>query len=672
MFYGFSEAGRAKCTTWIRDIGYDGSRTPRSGWITLPQHVRLHDAVALLRQAPSPIRTARPDELDAAITHWLADPSSVPPMASSRDVAAWRDLIDPETVSWRAVPFAPVKGAAFTFVDLFAGIGGFRLAMQRLGGKCVFSSEWNGSARETYYSNFGEVPYGDIAQFTTGLDEVDGFLSGAIPDHDVLCGGFPCQPFSLAGVSARNSLGRSHGFACETQGTAFFHIAQIIRAKRPRAVILENVRNFESHDHGRTLDVVKHVLGDPPVGNDAGLGYHLVPPFLLNSSTLVPQRRVRLFIVAFREAADAQSFTVPQLQGAEIPLRSIIDTGVTPEYTISDRLWQSHIARSIRNRAAGKGFVTGEADLDRPARTLVSRYGKDGKECLVPQGEGRNPRMLTPDECRQLMGFPSNYVLPRSRSAAYRQFGNSVVVPVVERVGESAVSTWIPVTDIPRHVDMIRQHLLQWGEQNFQRFAWRTCDDPWHALLAEVLLVRTRAPKVEEVWRELVCRWPSPRDLAEAPPDELADVVRSLGLTARFRQLQALAAAVTEGIPDSHAELMALPGVGDYVAAAYRSLRLAQCDVMLDANIVRWLCRLNGWECGPDARREARVIKAAERLTPTQDHRSYNYSALDFAMQVCLSKQPRCEACALNDICRFAALTSRAAAERPEMVVDLG
>lgn len=649
-----------------------GADPPRSGWSTLVQQVRLHDAVAKLRQAPSPMRTTRPDELDAAITHWLADPSAVPPMASGRDVAAWRDIIDPETISWSEVPFAPVQEATFTFVDLFAGIGGFRLAMQGLGGRCVFSSEWNSSARETYYSNFGEVPYGDIAQFTTGPDEVGGFSSGAIPDHDVLCGGFPCQPFSLAGVSARNSLGRSHGFACETQGTAFFHIAQIIRAKRPRAVILENVRNFESHDHGRTLDMVKRVLGGPPVGSDPGLGYHLVPPFLLNSSTLVPQRRVRLFIVAFREAADAQLFTVPQLKGAEIPLRSIIDAGVLPEYTISDRLWQGHLARSIRNRAAGKGFVTGEADLDRPARTLVSRYGKDGKECLIPQGEDRNPRMLTPDECRQLMGFPREYVLPKSRSAAYRQFGNAVVVPVVERVGEAALSTWIPITDMPWHVERIRQHVLQWGEQHFQSFAWRTCDDPWHALLAEVLLVRTHAPKVEQVWCELVSRWPSPHDLAEAPPEELAAVVRSLGLTARFRQLQALAAAVTDGIPTSHAELTALPGVGDYVAAAYRSLRLSQCDVMLDANIVRWLCRLNGWEYGPEARRETRVIKAAERLTPTQDHCRYNYSALDFAMQVCLSRQPRCEACELSEICRFAALTLRAAAERPEMVVDMG
>jgi len=614
----------------------------------------MHDALMQLRQVECSMRANRPDELDAAITHWLARPDCVPPMASSEDVSAWRSAIDPKHLSWHGVPFAPPHEPAFTFIDLFAGIGGFRLALQPLGGRCVFSSEWNAPARDTYYSNFGEVPYGDISQFAP-IGAEDGALTvTAIPDHDVLCGGFPCQPFSRAGVSARKALGRKDGFACETQGTAFFHVAQIIKAKRPRAVILENVRNFIAHDSGRTLEIVREVFGNRPNAPEPGLGYHLIDPFLLDSSSLVPQRRVRLFFVAFREESDYLRFTAPRLGGPKRPLRDILESEAPPEYTISDRLWAGHIARSARNRAAGKGFVTGEADVDRPANTLVSRYYKDGKECLVPQGDGRNPRKLTPNECRKLMGFPEGYVLPDARTPAYRQLGNAVVVPVVEAVGNEVLSTWVPVTQLPRHRESIRQRIVSWGRSHYQEFPWRSTDDSWHALLAEVLLTRTRASTVSVVWQALVERWPTAAEMAGAATESVAAAVRPLGLTGRIARLQALAVAVAQGIPQSHSELAELPGVGDYVAAAYRSFHLNQRDVLLDANIVRWLCRLNGWDYHGESRRDARVVEAASSLTPPRAHRRYNYSALDFTMQVCIADRPHCTTCVLRDLCRYA------------------
>jgi DNA (cytosine-5)-methyltransferase 1 len=539
-----------------------------------------------------------------------------------------------------------------------------------LGGKCVFSSEWNASARETYYANFGEIPYGDIGQFSAHGANAGSLTVDSIPDHDLLCGGFPCQPFSLAGVSARNSLGRKHGFACETQGTAFFHIAHIIKAKQPRAVVLENVRNFAAHDGGQTLRIAQRVFTNPPDAPDPGLGYHLVEPFFLNASSLVAQRRVRLFLVAFKNRADYDAFRRPQLDGPEIPLSRALDHEAPPEFTISDRLWQGHVTRSARNRAAGKGFVAGEADLNRPANTLVSRYGKDGKECLVPQGEGRNPRKLTPSECRRLMGFPDEYELPSSRAAAYRQFGNAVVVPVIEAVGGSVLSTWLPTSDLPRNRALIRERIMRWGREHYQDFAWRSTSDPWGALLAEVLLTRTRATTVARVWPAMMDCWSTPLALSQATTESVAVIVRPLGLTKRIARLQALAQAVVDGIPTSHSELAQLPGVGDYVSAAYRSLHLNQYDVLLDANIVRWLCRLNGWTYHGESRREERIIEAADRLTPPRAHRRYNYSALDFTMQVCLADKPRCATCALSDLCRYALRQESAAVEDSEPVAD--
>ncbi len=313
------------------------------------------------------------------------------------------------------VPFPPPEKPKFTFIDLFAGVGGFRLAMQGIGGKCVFSSEWDTSAQSTYVANYGEQPYGDIRSPLT---------KNCIPQHfDVLCAGFPCQPFSLAGVSARNAAHRAHGFKDETQGTLFFDVLQIIRQRRPLVVFLENVKNLVNHDTGRTFDVIRRSIERE--------GYSFAYK-LIDASPLVPQKRVRCYMVCIRGGA---KFVFPEIKGSPLPLKSILERNVPDSFTISDNLWAGHQRRTKNNLARGAGFTAFTANLDEPSHTLVARYYKDGKECLIPQN-GRNPRMLTPRECARLQGFPENFILPVSRSVAYKQMGNSVAVPVLCRIAE--------------------------------------------------------------------------------------------------------------------------------------------------------------------------------------------------------------------------------------------
>ena len=317
------------------------------------------------------------------------------------------------------VPFPPPEHPKFTFIDLFAGVGGFRLAMQAYGGKCVFSSEWDEAAQDTYYRNYGDRPYGDITKDAT---------KAAIPSvFDVLCAGFPCQPFSLAGVSARVSLNKKHGFADKTQGTLFFDIIQIVRKHRPKVLFLENVRNLVNHDGGRTFSVIKETI------ESEGYSFNYR---VIDASPLVPQKRLRCYMVCVRNGG---SFVFPDITGAPLPLRSILEKEVSEQFTISDNLWAGHQRRTKRNLARGTGFTAFTANLDEPSHTLVARYYKDGKECLIPQ-EGRNPRLLTPRECARLQGFPENFILPSSRSVAYKQMGNSVAVPVLRRIAESIIS----------------------------------------------------------------------------------------------------------------------------------------------------------------------------------------------------------------------------------------
>ena len=304
-----------------------------------------------------------------------------------------------------------------TFVDLFAGIGGTRLAFQQAQCSCVFSSEWDKFACKTYEANFGDSPHGDLTKIP----------SEDIPPHDILVAGFPCQPFSLSGISKKNSLGRPHGFDDRTQGNLFFEIERILRFHRPSAFLLENVKHLERHDKGRTFRVINDTL--------EGLGYRVYPK-IIDSRTVVPQHRERIYIVGFRPA---QGFEFPEILDFRPRVRDILEPDVENKYTLSDHLWGYLRDYAERHRARGNGFGYGLADLDGIARTLSARYHKDGSEILIPQGGELNPRRLTPRECARLMGFPDSFVIPVSDTQAYRQFGNSVVVPVVESIASAMV-----------------------------------------------------------------------------------------------------------------------------------------------------------------------------------------------------------------------------------------
>ena len=305
----------------------------------------------------------------------------------------------------------------FTFIDLFAGIGGMRLAFEAVGGRCVFSSEWDKNAQLTYYANFAEMPHGDIRRIA----------ADKIPPHDVLLAGFPCQSFSIAGVSKKKSLGRPHGFQDRTQGTLFFEIKRILADRKPRAFLLENVKNLKSHDRGRTYDLIYETLAD-----DLGYDVHTE---ILDARTLVPQHRERVFIAGFDKPTP---FEFPRLEDRKPRLQDILEKNVHKKYTLSDHLWKYLQEYAEKHRALGNGFGYSVAELNGVTRTLSARYYKDGSEILIPQ-RGRNPRRLTPRECARLMGFPDGFKIPVSDTQAYKQFGNSVVVPVVERIASEMV-----------------------------------------------------------------------------------------------------------------------------------------------------------------------------------------------------------------------------------------
>lgn len=315
-----------------------------------------------------------------------------------------------------------IRNSHFTFIDLFAGIGGMRVAFERVGGHCVYSSEWNKYSQQTYFANFGEQPEGDITQ-------VD---ASAIPNHDILVAGFPCQPFSIAGVSKKNSLGRATGFEDKTQGTLFFDVCRILREKRPKAFMLENVKNLRSHDKGRTYQVILESLKE--------LNYKVFDD-ILDGQIYVPQHRERILIVGFDqerygEKIDFKFILEPNKKRPVI--KDILEQDVDDKYTLSDKLWTYLQNYAAKHKAAGNGFGYGIAPPDGISRTISARYYKDGSEILIEQ-EGRNPRRLTPRECARLQGFPDSFRIPVSDTQAYKQFGNSVVVPLMERVAELVV-----------------------------------------------------------------------------------------------------------------------------------------------------------------------------------------------------------------------------------------
>lgn len=321
------------------------------------------------------------------------------------------------------VPFGPKSNPKFKFIDLFAGIGGIRLAYQNLGGKCVFSSEWNNFAKKTYEANFGEVPFGDITKIS----------EKSIPDHDVLVAGFPCQPFSIAGVSKKNALGKNHGFLDETQGTLFFDIARILKHKKPKAFMLENVKNLVSHDKGNTFKVIKNTLTE--------LGYTIYFK-VLDSKHFVPQHRERIIVVGFNDNHfnGKEKFQFPILPEPAAKIKDILEEQIAVKYTLTDKLWIYLQNYAAKHKAQGNGFGFGMTDLNGISRTISARYYKDGSEILIPQMDS-NPRRLTPRECARLQGFPDEFIITVSDNQAYRQFGNSVTVPLIQAVGKQLVKS---------------------------------------------------------------------------------------------------------------------------------------------------------------------------------------------------------------------------------------
>ncbi|MFC0679810.1 DNA (cytosine-5-)-methyltransferase [Lysobacter korlensis] len=350
-----------------------------------------------------------------------------------------------DAIRQRLLPLgeAPTDPGTFRFIDLFAGIGGLRIPFEKLGGRCVFTSEWDTYAQKTYAANFHDGPGHVFAGDITQVHEND------VPDHDVLLAGFPCQPFSIAGVSKKNALGRPHGFADKTQGTLFFDVARIIAAKRPKAFLLENVKNLVSHDKGRTFSTIIDVLQ-----NELGYTVHTK---VINGKHFVPQHRERIIIVGFREPVPFSwdDLHLPPIEAGP-KLASILhpqdgSETVDPNYlegpkgkvrdcyTLSDKLWEYLQNYATKHREKGNGFGFGLVTKKDTCRTLSARYYKDGSEILVDQGKKKNPRRLTPRECARLMGYPDTFRIPVSDTRAYKQFGNSVVVPVIGAVAELIV-----------------------------------------------------------------------------------------------------------------------------------------------------------------------------------------------------------------------------------------
>ncbi|MEE4959713.1 DNA (cytosine-5-)-methyltransferase [Pseudomonas alliivorans] len=366
------------------------------------------------------------------------------------------------------LPTPPTYKPSFTFIDLFAGIGGIRKGFESIGGECVFTSEWNTYAVKTYKANHYCDPKRhrfnqDIRTVTLSdqpsVTEEAAYkhIDNEIPDHDVLLAGFPCQPFSLAGVSKKNSLGRKHGFECETQGTLFFDVARIIAAKRPAAFLLENVKNLKSHDKGNTFRIICEALDE--------LGYEVADvnapkgadPKVIDAKHFVPQHRERIVLVGFRRDLNVHGgFTLRDIDKL-IPKQrpsfgDLLDKEVDSKYILTPKLWDYLYKYAEKHRQKGNGFGFGLTRPNDVARTLSARYHKDGSEILVDRGfvehldfnselnQLNRPRRLTPHECARLMGFDkqgeSKFVIPVSDTQAYRQFGNSVAVPVFEAVAK--------------------------------------------------------------------------------------------------------------------------------------------------------------------------------------------------------------------------------------------
>jgi DNA (cytosine-5)-methyltransferase 1 len=374
-----------------------------------------------LEEHPGAVR----EELKAIVSHWLKAGMGKPLIVTQATGERWEALLREKGLLAPPKPLADGGGVRsesgeFTFIDLFAGIGGFHQALSGEGGRCVFASEWEPRAKETYFDNYGFTPFGDITRFTEDSGGRTIFAE-AIPQHDILAAGFPCQAFSQAG--------RGLGFS-DARGTLFFEILKIAKQRRPKILILENVKRLKTHDEGKTFRVIVNSLRE--------IGYKVYAKVLRARDFDLPQNRERIFIVAFDAPVHFQ-FPVPPVERTINCLGDILEKDVDPSYTISDRLYQGHLRRKEQNAKSGKGFgFSVFSPQSKYTNTISARYWKDGSEILVEQ-TGKNPRMLTPRECARLQGFPEDFRPHQSKRYAYQQFGNSVPVNVVRAVAREAI-----------------------------------------------------------------------------------------------------------------------------------------------------------------------------------------------------------------------------------------
>ncbi|PZX95051.1 DNA (cytosine-5-)-methyltransferase [Flavobacterium aquariorum] len=342
------------------------------------------------------------------------------------DIALQQLLFEVENV-----PFPTPKNYTFKFIDLFAGIGGFRMAMQNLGGKCVFTSEWDENAKKTYRANFGETPFGDITKERTKKYIPD--------DFDLLCAGFPCQAFSIAG--------KRGGFE-DTRGTLFFDVAEIIKTKKPKAIFLENVKGLRSHDKGKTLETILNVLR-----ND--LGYFVPEPQIINAKEFgVPQNRERIYIVGFREDLGINSFEYPEPFEEKVFFKNVKEKKVVPtKYYLSTQYLQTLINHKARHADKGNGFGFAIIKDDEISNSiLVGGMGRERNLVIDKRITDFTPtthikgevnregiRKMTPREWARLQGFPDNFIIPVADASAYKQFGNSVAVPAIQATAEKII-----------------------------------------------------------------------------------------------------------------------------------------------------------------------------------------------------------------------------------------
>jgi DNA (cytosine-5)-methyltransferase 1 len=416
----------------------------------------VSEAVERIQQE---IPHAEPATVWAVVTHWITNPDEalLRQLGNPKKRLAIQELLEstPRTKPplVRLKPRKTDATSEFTFMDLFAGIGGFHLALASQGGTPVFASEWDVAAQLTYGINYGIIPFGDIRRFTrdiSGRPLGNTRIANNLPRPDIISAGFPCQPFSRAGVSSRNFHGIDHGLNCTSQGTLFEDIILIARAHKPDALLLENVANLATHDSRRTIGVIRNEIED--------CGYQIFPEWnngknwaVVDSRAVVGQRRRRVYIVCIRKdlVNPAKPFSFPNFENGTYSLRDTIEKDQTvsdeekfEQYSISKRMWTSHKRRELGHKSKNNGFRIGLMDdLNKPAPTLVARYYKDGKDCLIPNVDpSQPPRMLTPRECAYLQTFPYNFRLPTSRASAYRQFGNSITVEIAREIATSLVN----------------------------------------------------------------------------------------------------------------------------------------------------------------------------------------------------------------------------------------